>query len=151
MLGAIIPEPLHIPPIRTVLPLVSVVSTANSLGYVSVVIIASAAFLEAVGELSSLRRASVMSLLMMGRGSWRPMIPVEATATSSGRMFRPWATWWVISLASSMPFSPVKQLALPLLATIADSFPFLTDSLVMIIGAACTLFLVNTAAALLCG
>ena len=100
------------------------------------VIMASAAFLDASDEFSNLRRASVMSLLMMGKGNWRPIIPVEATATSSGEVFTPSATCEAMSLACSIPSLPVKQLALPLLATIAESFPFLTDSRVMIIGAA---------------
>jgi hypothetical protein len=43
----------------------------------------------------------------------------------------------------------VKQFALPLLATIAEIWPFSIDFFVIITGAATTLFDVNTAAALL--
>ncbi len=97
---------------------------------------ASAALREASLELFSLSSASSIRLLISGKGSCLPMMPVDATATSSWGMLRFLATWAAICSAFSIPFRPVKQFALPLLATIAESLPFLTAFLVTVMGAA---------------
>ncbi len=88
MLGAIIPEPLHIPPMRNFSPVDNVDSTASSLGRVSVVSIASAASLDFFGVLSSFGIVSSINWLMVSMGSFRPIIPVDATATSSPLILR---------------------------------------------------------------
>src|SRR5690606_35841386 len=181
------PEPLAMPPRRTVRPF-SMNSTAISFGTVSVVMMARAAArlpvsgpsplpwpsplavaspLEppawpepafpspepaaSAAAASSLRPSAARALAMpastLSMGSRTPMTPVEATATSCGAVPRASATSAAMRRASARPSGPVTALALPLLATTARSLPPATCSRVTCTGAACTLLVVNTAAA----
>jgi hypothetical protein len=110
MLGWIIPEPLHIPPTRTLAPPISTSSCAV-LGTVSVVMIARAASTPALSL--SLPHASAMPDLIASMGRNRPMTPVELTRTWSGSRSSRSAESFAMSSASRKPCAPVHALALP--------------------------------------
>src|SRR5687768_3201770 len=77
------------------------------------------------------------------------MTPVDATSTSSGRQPTCSATNSIVARATCIPASPVHAFAQPLLHTIAFARPpdFSRFSRDTNTGAACVLFVVNTAAA----
>ncbi len=77
-----------------------------------------------------------------------PMVPVEATKTSSFSMPSISAVAPAISIASSNPFFPVEALAHPEFMTIAWAFPSLRCSALTFKGAALILLVVNNAIAL---
>ena len=81
-------------------------------------------------------------------GRWCPIIPVEATSTSSGLIFRCLDVRSAIVSASFSPFLPVHAFALPLFTTIACALPFFTTFLLSFIGAATIWFVVKRAAVL---
>ena len=86
---------------------------------------------------------------IMSIGILLPMTPVDAVAISlDGMPVCSDANSMVLS-QSLIPSIPVKQLAFPLFTTTKEIFPPFIISLVWIIGAATTLFEVNTAEALL--
>ena len=78
--GQIMPEPLHMPPTVT-RPPASGNDAAACLGFVSVVMIAAAAFAPPSGE--SALAASRTPLRMRSIGRRRPIVPVEQTRISS--------------------------------------------------------------------
>ncbi len=65
------------------------------------------------------RVTSGMPASSTGIGNGRPITPVEATSTCSGRQFSSRATSSVMQLASAKPCSPVQAFALPEQITIA--------------------------------
>ena len=84
-------------------------------------------------------------------GIFLPITPVEEDAISEEGIPKSSLACDTIVSQSSIPCSPVKQFALPLLITIAESLPSFKTSFVWVIGAATTLLDVNTPAALLFG
>ena len=80
ILGWIIPEPLHIPPIVHVFPPISN-SKAISFGIVSVVIMASAAKWPPSKLSSNVGASNWIPFVILSIGSWAPITPVEATST----------------------------------------------------------------------
>ena len=143
MLGWIMPLPLEMPPILTVLPPIST-STAASLGMVSVVMMAVAAAREPVGLRESFRAWAALSMGSMG-STW-PMTPVEATTTSAGWMPSTSPAMAHMRSAFSTP-SALQVLALPELQITAWARPFSMFFLVTKMGAPLTRFWVYTAAA----
>ena len=119
-IGWIIPVPFEIPPSVMGRPPMST-RTAASLGWVSVVMIPSAACRPPWGDRAFTSFGRPARILSMGRG--RPMTPVEATRTRASGMRSCLATISVISRASRRPCSPVATLEQPLLATIAWTTP----------------------------
>ena len=136
--GSIIPEPLAIAPIVTLVPLTKN-SAAHSFLTVSVVIIASAAF-EPLSDNSSIKVGIPFFIASAFIGT--PITPVEAISTSSFGIFNFSAKVFAISLALSIPSWPVQQLALPLLHIIACAFLSFKCSFVTYIGAHFTLLFV---------
>ena len=118
MLGWIMPEPLHIPPMVTFLPSISV-STAISFFTVSVVIMDSAASVPAASD--SERRGTIFftPASRMSMGSCFPITPVDATSTESSGIPRISAAACAVFLQYPYPSSPVHALAIPLLQTTA--------------------------------
>ena len=110
MLGWIIPDPLHIPPTRTVTPPTST-STWAVLGRVSVVMIARAADSPPSGL--SVSHACAIPGLIASIGRKRPITPVELTSTWSGSRSSLSADSFAISSASRNPCAPVQAFALP--------------------------------------
>ena len=119
ILGWIIPEPLAMPPIVTVLP-PRVRETAISFFLVSVVITALAAASEPLSFSCSTRGPIPFSMASMF-SVW-PMTPVEATTKSVG--FNPVALAAAAHIRSAFSWPMGAQaLALPLLATIPRHTP----------------------------
>ena len=110
------PTPFAIPPIVTARPSTSSRSAA-SLGFVSVVRIASAAARPPWGESDFASFGNAARTLSIGSGT--PMTPVEATRTCAAGIRSSSPTRRAISRASLRPRSPVHTLAHPLEATIA--------------------------------
>jgi len=102
ILGLIIPEPLAIPPIVTSLPPTSIV-TATFFGYVSVVIIASAAISphSFVSPIVGNTLSTPASILSIGR--FTPITPVEQTKTFSAFTPIRLPSLPAVALASSIP------------------------------------------------
>ena len=120
MFGAIMPEPLAIPAIRTVWP--SIVASATApLGKVSVVMMASEASAQPSGD----RRAAISgnTASIFAASSSTPITPVEASMTSSGAADRACAAAAAVRRAASAPGGPVKLLAQPALHTSARTAP----------------------------
>jgi len=142
--GRIIPDPFAIPIIENFLSLIRPSSFTIFL-QVSVVRMASAKsstlFFERRGTISG----TPVSNLFIGR--FAPITPVEEIKTRSLEIPSSVAAIFEQAMASSIPFSPVKQLALPLLTSTAWHKPFLIFSFPRITGAATTMFRVNKAAA----
>ncbi len=146
IIGSIMPEPFVMPPTWNVPAAVSTF-TAASFGNGSVVMIASIA-LRCASRLSA-ASAFVTPSWTFSRLRSTPMTPVDATSTSSGRHPIWRATNSTVERATAMPASPVHAFAHPLLQTIALARPpersrFARETMT---GAACVLFVVNTAAA----
>ena len=143
--GLIIPEPLAIPPTVTSLPATSIV-TATFLGYVSVVIIASAAVSPQafVSPISGNTFSTPESILSIGR--FTPITPVEQTNTFSASTPISSPNLPAVALASSIPCCPVQAFALPLFTTTPET-GFLTTSISHNTGAAFTTFVVKQPAA----
>ena len=145
MLGWIMPLPLAMPPMWTVLP-PTWASTASSLVTVSVVMMAWAAASLASGERSRAAYSSGRPASMTPTFSVCPMTPVEHTSTSSGAQPTAFAAAAHMRSAFSSPWG-AQALALPLLAMTARAVPSARWAFVTWMGAAFTTFLVNTAAA----
>src|SRR5437667_187009 len=118
--GSSIATPLAIPPIVTGRPPTSTRS-ADSLGRVSVVMMASAAPRPPWGDSDLASLGSAARILSIGSGT--PMTPVDATSTWLAGIRSSSPTSCVISRASLMPCSPVQTLAQPLEATMAWACP----------------------------
>ena len=146
IIGSIIPEPLAIPPIRTVRPPIWI-SAAASLGNGSVVMMARAA--ADPWSLASPRNAAGSAARILSIGSATPITPVDATRTSATEHPTSRAVSAAMSRAARNPSSPVQALAHPLLTTIARATPplALRCSRETRIGAASARFVVKTAAA----
>ena len=145
ILGWIMPLPFAMPPMRTLLPPMTV-STATSFFTRSVVMIAWAAASDASAECSSAAYSAGMpSSITLIRRVW-PITPVEETTTSSGLQPISLAAAWHILIAFSSPLG-AQALALPLFTIMARAFPSARCFLSTWMGAALTAFLVNTAAA----
>ncbi len=114
MFGAIMPEPLQKPAMRTGTPPIIAVATAP-LGKVSVVMIALAPAAQLSGE--SLAPISGKRAVILASSSSTPITPVEASITSPGRQRRRWAAAAATRSAASAPGRPVKALAQPALTT----------------------------------
>ena len=143
MLGCIIPEPLHIAPMRHCFPDI-VNSTAISFLCVSVVIMAFAASSASLTESDNFPDNSFTPATIFSIGSCGPMTPVEPHITYSDAMPVASLTAAAVSLQFSKPFSPVAALAIPVLTTTAcASFVSFTTFISHLTGAAFTLFLVN--------
>ena len=121
MLGWIIPAPLAIAPIVTLLP-PRLNRTAASFLTVSEVIIARAASEPRSGLRTFTHCLIPRKTFRIGNGT--PIRPVEQTSTSCGLHFNPAAVSEVIFLASAMPRTPVQALAFPLFRITARTFPF---------------------------
>ena len=114
--GAIIPEPLAIPLICTVLPLISN-EIVEPFEKVSVVIIALAA-----SSSASLRKDvdnAAIHLIILWSGRTSPMTPVEEVKTALVGRLRLAATDEQIRSTDACPAVPVKALALPEFTSIA--------------------------------
>src|SRR3989441_1145872 len=142
--GSSIATPLALPPIVTGRPPTSTRS-ADSLGRVSVVMMASAAPRPPWGDSDLASLGSAARILSIGSGT--PMTPVDATSPWLAGIRSSSPTSRVISRASLMPCSPVQTLAQPLQATMAWACPPRTCSLDTTTGAPFTWFDVKTAAA----
>ena len=129
--GAIIPEPLTMPPSRQPEP-----SRATVLVQVSVVNMALAAASPASWLVDSSWAAWSMPASMGSRCSRWPMIPVEQTATCSAGRPRFLPVRSAMALAWSRPSEPVQALALPELMTTAPARPSSRILLVQMTGAA---------------
>jgi hypothetical protein len=141
MLGWIIPEPLHIPPTRTVTPSRSS-STAWVFGRVSVVMIARAAASPARG--TRWLQASAMPRFTASIGRYRPITPVVPTSTWSGSRSSRSAVSLAIWSASRKPCAPVQALAFPEQTTIACTRLFFRCSRSITTLALFTLLVVKT-------
>src|SRR3989338_439373 len=142
--GAIIPAPFTIPASTAFLPFKEQVAE-EILTKRSVVRIASAA----CKKKSSERAAAAFSipLLMFSMGIATPIIPVEEGITSPGSIPSLAPTSRHIISASRTPLAPVHALALPLLTTTAWMNPRLIRLIPTSTGAALTLLVVKSAAA----
>ena len=120
MSGWIMPAPLQNPLITTSTPSILAVRVA-SLGKVSVVITARAAACQASALVSPASLPSRWVNLPASSGS--PMTPVEAMNTSPGGQPTAAAAASAVMTTVSMPFLPVKALALPELTTSARALP----------------------------
>ena len=120
MSGAIIPEPLQKPLIRTAAPSIVAVAVAP-FGKVSVVMIARAAGCQAAA--SSTPAMLGKAALMRSTGGGSPMTPVEAMYTSCGSQANSFAAVTAVLSTTCRPARPVKTLALPELTTIARTLP----------------------------
>ena len=146
ILGCIIPEPLHIPPICTIVPSISN-STATCFDLVSVVIIASAARAASAAVSPSCPGSLSIPFPIISIGSCFPITPVLATRTASSSIPSFSAVFAAISRHFSYPSSPVHALAIPLFTTIACAlFDSNTTFLSHFTGAAHTLLVVNVPA-----
>jgi hypothetical protein len=145
MVGAIIPAPFAIAPIRTAPAGVSISSEAR-LDALSVVRIASAV----VRSSPSVSRSNACAIpdSTAGIGNGTPITPVEATTTCVGGHSSRLATSSAMRCASRMPCAPVRQFALPLLATIARALPPATACFDHTTGAAQARLVVNMPATL---
>jgi hypothetical protein len=120
MSGAIMPEPLAMPLMVTVLP-PSFALTVAALGNVSVVMMALAAMDQASGSAAS---ASFGRALVMKEGSsGSPMTPVEAWKISTGLQSRSLPAAFATAVTVATPALPVKALAFPALMTTARAVP----------------------------
>ena len=146
MFGAIMPEPLAIPAIRTGVRSIWVWATAP-LGNVSVVMIADAA----AAQLSASRPATSSGTTGSIRpaSSTTPITPVEASITWSAGTPRAAPAASAVRRAASAPGAPVKLLAQPALQTRARTRPPSASSAArhQSTGAEPTPCLVNTPAA----
>src|ERR1700730_12744399 len=120
MSGAIMPEPLQKPLIRTVLPAIVAVAVAP-FGKVSVVMIARAAGSQAVGSSSGTIFGRAPEIRSAGGGS--PITPVEEMKISRGLQPKSCAATAAVRSQTSRPARPVNTLALPELTTIARAKP----------------------------
>jgi hypothetical protein len=120
MSGAIMPEPLAMPLIRTsVLPSFAV--AVASFGNVSVVMIERAAARQFSGRAASAALRSTRPITSASSGS--PITPVEAMNTSPALQPAASAASAAVRFTAAIPFAPVKALALPELTTSARAFP----------------------------
>ena len=116
MSGAIMPEPLAKPAIRTGTPSSSTV-VAATLAKVSVVMIARAA--AAAASAASPSRSAPITATIRSAGSGSPITPVEATKTWPAGMPSAVAVASTVARTAARPAPPVKALALPALARMA--------------------------------
>ena len=142
MLGAIIPQPLAIPPKVKVEP-----RTTASFCLWSVVRMPRAA--SSPPPLDSFFASFGVAPRILSIGSGVPMIPVEQTSTSAAATPNASAAASPIASASARPAAPVPALALPELTITAAALPpFAARSRrSRITGGAANLFCVKTAAA----
>src|ERR1700729_719699 len=122
--GAIMPAPLAMPLIVT-LALPSFTVAVATLGKVSVVMIALAAFIHPSGAACSASVPSTPSNLVASSGS--PITPVEARNTSAVPQPSALAAILAVSAVDCRPVLPVKALALPEFTTSARANPPLDD------------------------
>jgi hypothetical protein len=118
--GAIMPAPLTMPATVTALPPMRVCTTAD-LGRVSVVMIARRT--AASSSRPSRLTAAAMPARTFSIGRRWPMMPVEATSTSSGRVPSSLAVWRAMAWASLKPPGPVQTFAQPALIVNARAVP----------------------------
>src|ERR1700709_1953260 len=114
--GAIMPAPFAMP-LMVTLALPSLMVLVATLGKVSVVMIALAAFIQSPGTAASASVASTPSNLVASSGS--PMTPVEARNTSSTLQPAALAAIDAVKAVDCLPLLPVKALALPEFTTSA--------------------------------
>ena len=120
MLGSIIPAPLAKPTIFTVRPS-SCTSATETLGRVSVVIIASA--VSCTWPIRAFSTSVPMPETILSNGSCGPIFPVEQTKISCGSQPSNLAVSAAMSFAATMPLEPVQALAIPLFMTMARAIP----------------------------
>ena len=142
MFGAIIPQPLAIPPRVKVEP-----RTNASFWTWSVVRIPLAA--SSPPETDSFFASFGVAARILSIGKGVPMIPVEQTSTSLASIPSARAAASAIASASAMPSAPVPALALPELTMIAAARPPFSARRLRsrITGGAANLFWVKTATA----
>jgi hypothetical protein len=133
------PAPFAMPPTTKPVPRATAV-----FGFVSVVMIASAAASPASGESfrTALRTPSTSGVI----GSGTPITPVDITSTSSVRRQRSRAASAAVATASATPCSPVAAFATPELTTIACGWARSRCARETVTGAAWTRLEVNMAA-----
>ena len=151
MLGAIMPEPLAIPPRRTVLP-ASLKVLLAALGTRSVVMMPRAASASAWGPRARPVTSWATPRAILSIGSCGPITPVELGTTSRGfswipRLAKCSATRWQVWMAWPTPSWPVASLAQPELMTMAWACPLRRWRLPAMTGAPGRRFFVKTAAA----
>ena len=146
ILGPIMAAPFARPSSETDLPPKSL-RALTSLGRVSVVRIALDTRWKLAASLESDESTVARPDSSRSIGSWWPMMPVEATRTSSGRQPSTRAATSAVRLAFASPVSPVAALALPALMTIARMLDDGTRARSHFTGAAHTRFVVNVPAA----
>ena len=142
------PAPLVQPAMRTVLPPTRQVAAAH-FGRVSVVRIACANSRNERVEPRPARARRGIAARIFSAGKGTPITPVEHTKTSCGVMPSSAAARRAVARAAVIPAGPTEQFALPEFTTTARRRPFafrrcLRQSTT---GAACTRFVVKTAAA----
>ena len=121
MSGAIMPEPLAMPAIRTVRPPIFAVAEAP-LGKVSVVMMAPAARSQLPDASARASPGSFWTIVLSaGRGS--PITPVEETNTSRSAHPSAAAAAAIVCSTAVLPTRPVKALALPEFTTMARARP----------------------------
>ena len=142
--GAIIPEPLAIPEITQFLPLMVKLAVAP-FSKVSVVRMAKAASCQLAGaDAASAAKCVVISSAFKGS----PITPVEAVAIISAGISSVFDKAETHASTDSMPFAPVKALALPALTKIARIDPLSATAREASTGADAVADLVNTPAKL---
>ena len=132
MLGIIMPDPFTKPPTCTVdAPPSSPGSSSSyelSLGTVSVVITARAAWCAPRAECSRAAAAIGTPVTKPSIGNGLPMTPVDPTSTSSSAHPNSAATSAAVLRATSRPGAPVDAFALPELSTTAQALPLAARS-----------------------
>ncbi len=115
MSGAIMPEPLAMPEIRTLTPSISH-SAVEPLGKVSVVMMPEPALAQLSGDRPVWMSGSLAVILASSNTT--PITPVEASMTARWRQPKRLAASAAVRRAASAPSLPVKALAQPALMTI---------------------------------
>ena len=121
MSGAIMPEPLAKPLMRTVAPSIVAVAVAP-FGKVSVVMIARAAASQRLGGRAAAQPRAGRRRSSPARGG-SPITPVEEMNTSRGSQPISCAAVAAVASTTCQPARPVKTLELPELTTIARTLP----------------------------
>ena len=146
--GWIMPEPLHIPPMVTVVPFMSI-CTATCLFFVSVVIMAFAASVPFSGLLPKSGAIAFTPAAILSIGSCFPITPVDATRTPSSDTPSACAAAFAVCAQYPIPSSPVQAFAIPALTMITwASAPLVTWFLSHFTGAAFTRLIVKVPALL---
>ena len=122
-LGWIMPEPLAMPEMQTVLPSVSSICADTSFGTVSVVIMAYSALCAVSSAAERPFTRSGITGSILSRGSLEPITPVDAVRISEESQPMMDAAQSAIFEASSTPTAPTPALATLLLTMMPRALP----------------------------